>query len=891
METQSAYDGNIRHQHGEGGDDLHQEKQSVLRKVTAKAKKIKDTIKKHSPGHHHDHGNDEYREGQIPDDHDVDEEDDNGEEEIVQNPEVHGAPLNESAAAKKVVYGQPADLSRPGITNVETSKPLPTDLIASRERSENYNIGNYETKHNDPPNSADSGLEAPLVGEQPRVDFGKTTDTVEEPLAPMYKSAAAKNVVSDQPEDLSRPGITNFETSKALPTDPLASRERSENYNTGNYETKQHNPPNSTVSGLEAPLVGEQPRVDFGKTTDTVEEPLAPMNDSTASKNVLSGQPEELSRPEITNFEASKALPTDPLASRERSENYYTGNYETTHIDPSNVVSGLEAPLVRDQPRVDFGKTTDTVEEPLGSMNDSAAAKNAVSGQPDDLSRLGITSFETSKALPTDPLASRKRSENYYTGNYETKHNDPLNNAVSGLEAPLVKDQPRVDIGGTTDTVEEPLAPTYESAGAKNAVFGQSEDLSRPGITNFKTPKALPTDPLPSGERSENYYTGNYETKHDPLNSAVSGLDAPQGREQPRVDFGKTADTVEEPLAPQKHSSSFKLSKQQKVNLQRPKGLDEDDAVPKDTFDAYTEKGGEATGIAPILHSIDKMKIYDEHDTGREQNLPSATQPKSSELSFPTGTHDQFSPEPTRPLGTVPTPQEHTHNVDKPSNRGSYTEKISSATSAAVDKAVPDKNIVASKLGYDEKDQAQCQSPNESREGQNTTKQESAIDYGKTDKPSPVYEEAAGAGTTVMPKVHGPGSGTATGVETEKVQDQDKGESQSVKSYIAEKFKPGDEDRALSEVLSEALQKRSEDSPEAEKETRASVKVTESKEVATPEKTSPTQSMVDKLKGAVGSWFGKGEGNQRTQQTHGSSYDTTGSSASADGRTLQESGN
>ncbi|KAE8664023.1 hypothetical protein F3Y22_tig00112857pilonHSYRG00153 [Hibiscus syriacus] len=567
METQSALDSNIRHQHGEGGDDQHQEKHSVFTKVKARAKKMKDSIKNYSPGHHHDQGHDEYREEQIPNDHDLDEEGDDGEEEIVQNPEVHGAPLNESAAAKNVFSGQPADLSRPGITNVETSKPLPTDPLASRERSENSHTGNYETKHSDPPNSAVSGLEAPLVGEQARVDFGKTTDTVEEPLSSMYKSAAAKNVVAEQPES---GGITNLETSKAFPTEPLASRESSENYNTG--------------------------------------------------------------------------------------------------------------------------------------------------------------------------------------------------------------------------------------------------------------------------------------------------------------------------------------------------------------------EGGEATGIAPIHHSMDKMKICDEHDTGREQHLPSATQPKSSESPFPTGTHDQFSPEPARPLRTVPTP-------------------TSIHITLSNHKAVPAKNIVASKLGYGEKVQAQSQSLNESSEGQNTTKQESAMDYGKTDKPSPVYEEAAGAGTTVMSKVHGPGSGTATEVETEQgqnttkqesamdygkadkpspvyeeaagagttvmskvhgpgsgtateveteqVQNQDKGTS--VKGYIAEKFKPGDEDRALSELISEALQKRNKDSPEAEKETRARVKVTESEEVATPEKTgaesmnSPTQSVVDKLKGAVGSWFGKGEGPQITQQTQ--SLDTTGSSASADGRTLQESDN
>ncbi|KAK8537135.1 hypothetical protein V6N13_042082 [Hibiscus sabdariffa] len=547
-------------------------------------------------------------------------------------------------------------------------------------------------------------------------------------------------------------------------------------------------------------------------------------------------------------------------------------------------------------------------------MYESAATKNVVSGQPEDLSRPGITNFDRQDALPTNPLASREISENYYTGNHGIKDNDHPNSTFSVHGAPM-----------------------YESAAAKNVAPGQQDYLSRPGITDFETSKALPVDPLASTERSENYYTGNYETKrNDPPHSAVTGLEAPLVREQPRVDSGKTNDTIEEPLAPQitPLPSSYQVKDddptrtfvhggdeypgQEKVNLQRPTGLEEDDAAPKNTFDAYTTtnyqtkvtdptgEGGEATGIAPLLHSMDKMKIYDEQGTGTGQNLPSATQARASDLAFATGTHDQFSPEPTRPLRTEPTPQEQTHNVDKASNQSSYTEKISSATSAIADKAVSAKNIVASKLGYGEKDQAQFQSPtttNESREGQDTTKQASAMDYGKkvaatvTDKLSPVYKKATGAGSAVMSKLHGPGAGTATGVETEQVQDQDKGVS--VKSYIADKFKPGDEDRALSEVISEVL------SPGAEKETRARGKVTESEEVArrlgTGDETneragsgsmsSPTQSVVDKLKGAVGSWFGKGEGPQGTQQAHNSSYETTDSSSSAVGRTLQESGN
>ncbi|XWS37832.1 hypothetical protein CRYUN_Cryun19dG0079200 [Craigia yunnanensis] len=486
------------------------------------------------------------------------------------------------------------------------------------------------------------------------------------------------------------------------------------------------------------------------------------------------------------------------------------------------------------------------------------------------------------------------------------------------------------------------MLPIYESAVVKSFVSEQPEDLSRPGIT-YERSKAMLPDPLAPRESSETFYPGNYKTKeNDPEISSVPGLEA-LVTEQPRVNFGKTTVIVEKPLAPQitpvpsSHKSKDdnptktfvhgqeEYPGQPKVNLQRPKGLEEDPAAPKDTPDAYTTtnyqtkvidptgKGEEATGITSILHSLDKMNTHDEQDTGREHNFPPGTNHRSSELSFPTGFHDQLSSKPIAPLPTETTEnsplvsetmdttklQEHPHNIasDKPSNQSSYTEKISSVTSAISDKAVSAKNIVALKLRYGEKDQIPA---NESHEGQDAIKQLSAIDYGKkmaitvTEKLTPVYEKVAEAGSTVMSKLHGPGSGAATEVGTED-QEQDKGVS--MKGYIAEKLKPGEKDKSLSEVISDALHKRK---AYPEKETMARGKVTESEEVArrlgtrdereeragSGSANSPTKGVVDKLKGAVGSWLGTGEESQGIQQAHDSSYGTEGFSGST--RRLQE---
>ncbi|XP_022737370.1 low-temperature-induced 65 kDa protein-like [Durio zibethinus] len=497
------------------------------------------------------------------------------------------------------------------------------------------------------------------------------------------------------------------------------------------------------------------------------------------------------------------------------------------------------------------------------------------------------------------------------------------------------------------EIVEDPEvhgAPIYESAAVKSVVSGQSEELSRPGIT-YERLMAMDPDPLPPSESAETFYSGNYKTEDsDPTNRSVPGLKV-QVTEQPRVNFEKTTAIVVEPIAPPNTpvSSSHRSkdanptktfvhgqeenARQPKVNLQRPKGLEEDPAAPKDTPNAYTTtnyqtkitdpsgKGGEATGITPILHSLDKMNIHNKQDTEREENFPPGTHHRASHLSFPTGSHDQFSPEPTTPLPietsenptllseTMDTskPQEHSRNVtsDKPSNQSSYTEKISSATSAVTDKAVSAKNIIASKLGYGEKDQTTI---NESHEGQDATKQASAIDYGKkmaaivTEKLTPVCEKVTEAGGNVKSKLHGPGTGTASEVGTEALE-RDKGVS--MKGYIAEKLRPSEGDRALSEVILDALHKRNEN---PEKETMARGKVTESEEVArrlgirderderpgSSAVNSPNKGVVDKLKGAVGSWFGKREESQEIQQAYDSSYGNAGFSCSAVERRLEE---
>ncbi|CAK9169488.1 unnamed protein product [Ilex paraguariensis] len=127
----------------QGGDEQHQEKKSVLEKVKAKAKKIKDTLAKH--GHGHDH------------EHDEEEED----EEMVEGPKAHA--FGSVAGGKSGVPGQ-------GVVNLEK----PTGTVEDRHDSKMVDArprGNLVHSQGDQ-----------YMG-QPRVNIGRETGMEEDPHA------------------------------------------------------------------------------------------------------------------------------------------------------------------------------------------------------------------------------------------------------------------------------------------------------------------------------------------------------------------------------------------------------------------------------------------------------------------------------------------------------------------------------------------------------------------------------------------------------------------------------------------------------------------------------------------------------------------------------------
>ncbi|KAM7266628.1 hypothetical protein ACFE04_004525 [Oxalis oulophora] len=425
-------------------------------------------------------------------------------------------------------------------------------------------------------------------------------------------------------------------------------------------------------------------------------------------------------------------------------------------------------------------------------------------------------------------------------------------------------------------------APIYDSGKIKQ----QESGYMPPGL-HYDRPTPMSVDPPGIKERHTGV-TGIGEGPRAPQNTPVVDSGSHDNRPQtdpaksliydqeggqPRVNFGRQVDLEEDPHGPNANAPSNYQTK-----VTNPTGA-----------------GGREAGITPLIQRFDKMNMSSEADTKEpetetEHNL-SRTEPDKSVstkvrdelLGISAGSHDQFSPELTpSSLNTntdspqtldTPKDQSETHGT---ANQNSYTEKISFATSALAEKAAAAKNIVASKLGYGEKEKGISTAEGETNTAMSAEPVESPpsnaksaapVEYGKkiastvTGALTPVYQTVAGAGSTVVSKVRGTGTTvpSETNQEVSGIEGQDKGVS--MQGYLAEKLKPGEDDRALSGVISDALHKRKEDVGLGTVEKPVG-KVTESEEVTKelgPDEaqSSPQKGVVDMLKGTIGSLFTK----------------------------------
>ncbi|CDY27078.1 BnaA02g10980D [Brassica napus] len=468
-------------------------------------------------------------------------------------------------------------------------------------------------------------------------------------------------------------------------------------------------------------------------------------------------------------------------------------------------------------------------------------------------------------------------------------------------------------------------------------VTGQPQSLSHPGEANVPAPEEI----VPPGTKAFPVVSSDYTkpVEPEPLQDTLYRHEAAV------FDISEREESSEAHQTPMSTPASLLSSTEDvtrtitpggdeypggKVNIERPKGLEEDPAAPgggssylsgvsnyqSKVTDPTHEGSGEA-GVPEIVESLGRMKVTDEvptrnhefglkneSETGKDIPARSDDVKVESELGsdLPTGTHDQFSPELS--------PPKEAHEA----KQSTYTEKIGSATSFVTDKAIAAKNAVASKLGY-----AGESGKHQSSVGDEATPR-SATGYGQkvagtvADKLTPVYEKVKETGSTVMTKL--PLSGGGSGAEEKQPAE---GKGVLTRDYLAEKLRPGEEDKALAEVIAEKLHLGG-----GEKKKTMSTKEVE----VTVEKILADQTLVEKehgeaeegkvggggggggegmvgkLKGAVTSWLGgtteevkpkSSDSVDQSSQSLGSTVGTTGfpdsGGALTGQRGLQDSGN
>ncbi|XP_024991730.1 low-temperature-induced 65 kDa protein-like [Cynara cardunculus var. scolymus] len=269
-----------------------------------------------------------------------------------------------------------------------------------------------------------------------------------------------------------------------------------------------------------------------------------------------------------------------------------------------------------------------------------------------------------------------------------------------------------------------------------------------------------------------------------------------QNREQIRGAIGKSTGMVQDPSSPNPTMVVSPANHQTKVT-------------------DPTKTGGKEAGITDVLRSFNKMGVYDEphskssesdqketkvytgsydHSKSSEsdQNEPEvhagshdqysrSSESDQIEPKVYTGSHDQFAPEPVEdaPLSTVA--------GDPSSHSSSYTNE----TSATSDKAAVAKDLMVSKLG------SSGENKSETNSSSSPTNYAHKVAETVTGTLGPVYETVVGVGSSVMSKMQGSERPAETRITEKK--------GGSVKDYLVETLRPGDEDKVVSDVITHAF--------------------------------------------------------------------------------------
>ncbi|WJX66543.1 hypothetical protein P8452_51093 [Trifolium repens] len=874
------------------------EKKSVLKKVKAKAKKIKDTITKH--GHHddneHGHGHDQYHNQHIPDDHDLDEEDD----EDVHDAEIHGAPIYDSAKVRNVTPTSKVKNSGQGVNFGGTTimgeehhhhhnEPR---VVVVKSATENIN----QSKFNEPPRT--------FVREE-RTMVQPKLNLEEDPHAPgsrfqAYAPANYQTKVTD-PAGIGGAEIDITPIQKSIDrmtvhNEPIPNYQQPKTFPTIS-ETQHHSPSLGTHHQF-SPEISAPTKTPYPSSTITHTQNILPQQ----SPEIKTQYPK--SHDQFTPVFSTSTQTQHPITHDQNLPHFATSH---DHVTP-NAATKTTSMLLPTEPKLHHSSTTshDTY-LPLSSGGVMEPQHTSATSHGTFLP--GVTESRYPFAGSHDQLAKPQHSSatihDQYVAPYSSATEPKLQHqSATSLPQHSSAMKTQYPSAGSHGQFRSELLPTEHHSATRHGQHmpqpssgmktqypsAGSHDQFTPGFSTNNSNMTVEEQPQLHHESMENSSNQSNNSYTDKIYSATSAIadkaaDA-KNAVASKLGYGEQGETRTGETPANQSSYTDKI-------YSAASAVTGTAAVAKNAVASkfgYGEKGeGETTetGEAPSDQSSYTDKIYSATSAVTDK-AANAKNVVASKLGY----------------GETPLNQSSYSSATSavaPANQTSYTEKISSATSAIADKAASAKNTVASKLGFGEKSETETETHsnvtsyeenNNSNKNNSSSSTLSPAEYGKkiavslTEKLAPVYQKVSGVGTER-------GSG---GIE------QDKGVS--MKDYISEKLRPGEDDRALSEAISESLYKKSvdesvedvyhndegrevrkvvsdavhkrgDDDDEGREVQRPRGKVTESEEVKRRlggwdeeiKEGDFGKGMVDMVKGVVGSWFEKPGENDSTQGT------------------------
>ncbi|KAK7380298.1 hypothetical protein VNO78_32806 [Psophocarpus tetragonolobus] len=880
--------------HGEEHDRDH-EKKSVLKKVKQKAKKIKDTITKH--GHHDQvHGHEYHYEDQhIPDDHDLDEED-----EVDEYPEVHGAPIYDSATVRSAAPGQVDTVGRPGdnfggTTIIGEEPNEPRFVLEEIEVHAKLNLGRPMHLDEDPNVPRSAAQACAPANYQTKVTDPSGTGGEEIDFTPVEKSFS-RMTVHNEPKAYPE---TKFSPTVAQTQYPSAGRQSQfepELSTAANY-------PSAGSYGQYKPELSGEVKTQYPKSHDQFTPQLStptkthypstktndqhfPQHSSATKTQYPSSGSHDLYTP-LLSTEPNIQHPQHPSTQIHNQHLPLPQQSSATNTQYLSSQSNDQMPVLT-EPKVQYPYTK-IHDQHLPHQSTVTQTQHPSSGNHDHLAPELSFSPEPNSQYPSTKIHDQhlpQQSSQYpsagshdqFLPEFSTQSKTPQTYTSTQVMEPRYEPMEKPSNQSSyTDKISAATSTIADTAiSAKNAVTSKlGYGDNRTGTETTQT-------------RDQKQKTSNENPSTVSLATAAIADKAVAAKNTVASTLGYGPNT----------EATQTRNREENTGNEKPSTISSAASAIADK--AATAKNTVASKLGYGTNTEGTQTKYQAENTSNEKpsTISSATSAitetaatAKNAVASKLGYGDKNDTE------TIPTMHQEEHTSNK------NPSAISSATTAIADKAASAKNTVASKLGFggtattnEQKRSEQAAAPTEYGKG---------VTQSLTEKLAPVHGKVAGVGTGQRSKA----SGTdPVGVE------QDKGVS--VRDYVVDKLRPGEEDRALSEVISETLHKKEkphavhkrEDEPQRRVEhQRVLGKVTESEEVkrrlgGEDEKTekryqemyinSPGTGVVDKVKGMVGSWFtnpGENQSSQDSSPNYGAGVEQVNQGAGE--RRLQESSN